>query len=1066
MNQKHMSIVLFSLILLILSMNIYAGTTGKITGRVVDQTTGDPLPGANVMVAGSGLGAASDIDGFYTILQVPPGIHTVSASVIGYSQATVTEARVRIDQTTNINFELSMETLQGETVTIYGNKNIVKKDVATSVAAFSTQEVAEMSIDNVDEMVELQAGVEDGLIIRGGDANQALFRIDGFTMRDPRNNQPITGIAINAIQEISVERGGFNAEYGQVRTGIINVVTKEGSKSAYHGAISTKYSPPAAKHFGISPFDPNSMWNRPYLDDDVCWTGTQNGDWDEYTRRQYPTFVGWNKISEGLITDNNPDNDLSPVGAQKVYTWEHRRIPVNDQPDYNIDVGIGGPIPIIGKPLGNLRFFASYQREREMLLIPLTRDDYLSVNHSLQLVSDISSSMKLTVTGLMGENYNVAINDGDEVFITNEFGPNDNRPYILWTPTSFIRTPEEIAKATAERREGRVFSDGWYNNAKVSHQSIGAKLTHTLNPNTYYDLTLEHISRKYKTGPIDERDYTKNNEIVSGYFVDESPFGWSPESKNALGGSEPFSGGHTGEARDSSEISSLKLNFDLTSQINRSNMIKAGFEMAYHDLKLDWGQVNNFTSKVIFNREHNFPFQGAFYLQDKMEAQGFVLNLGLRLDFSNANAEWVDVSDNPFDKDYLSNRYEPSNDYKAVKSETKWSLSPRLGISHPITDNSKLFFNYGHFKQLPTYEELLRISRTVTGGMQNYGNPNLEMAKTVAYELGYDHILFNTLLVQAAAFYHDVSNQQAFTNYTSADGSVIYAANNNNSYEDIRGFELTLRKQSGRWFTGFANYTYQVNTYGFFGTRNVFENPSEQRIYNEQTRNLYQGKPLPQPYARVSLVFRTPPDFGKQLLGSLVNNWTLNTIYNWKAGDWITWNPYNQLDIYDNVQVRSKHDFTLRINKTIPLKKLTLTLFMDVENLFNSKTLSGCGFYDFFDYQRYMESLHLPDNEDWDNIVGDDRPGDYRKKGVEFTPIEIRANAMEEPNPQEDLIYYGQECGQYLEYRDDAWVVVHQERIDKILEDKSYIDMPNQTSFNFLNPRQLFFGVKLSFNLD
>ncbi|GAG28659.1 unnamed protein product, partial [marine sediment metagenome] len=241
----------------------------------------------------------------------------------------------------------------------------------------------------------------------------------------------------------------------------------------------------------------------------------------------------------------------------------------------------------------------------------------------------------------------------------------------------------------------------------------------------------------------------------------------------------------------------------------------------------------------------------------------------------------------------------------------------------------------------------------------------------VSYELGYDHIIFNTLLVQAAAFYHDITDQQAFTNYTSADGSVIYAANNNNSYADIRGFELTLRKQSGRWFTGFANYTYQVNTYGFFGTRNVFENPSEQRYYDRRTRNLYQGKPLPQPYARVSLVFRTPLDFGKKLLGiNPINNWTMNVIYNWKGGDWITWNPYNQLDIFDNIQVRDIQNFTLRINKTIPLKKVTLSLFMDVKNLLNTKHLSGASFYDFFDYQYYMELLHLKESDDWDNIVG------------------------------------------------------------------------------------------------
>ena len=79
-----------------------------------------------------------------------------------------------------------------------------------------------------------------------------LFQMDGVTLRDPRNNQPITGVALSAVQEVSVERGGFNAEYGQVRAGIVNVVTKEGASSAYHGNIIAKVSPPTQKYYDIS----------------------------------------------------------------------------------------------------------------------------------------------------------------------------------------------------------------------------------------------------------------------------------------------------------------------------------------------------------------------------------------------------------------------------------------------------------------------------------------------------------------------------------------------------------------------------------------------------------------------------------------------------------------------------------------------------------------------------------------------------------------------------------------------------------------------------------------------
>jgi hypothetical protein len=80
-------------------------------------------------------------------------------------------------------------------------------------------------------------------------------------LRDPGNNKPITAVALSSIQEVSIERGGFNAEYGQVRSGIVNIVGKEGSVNEYFGSIQLKYSPATPKHFGISVYDPNSMWN-------------------------------------------------------------------------------------------------------------------------------------------------------------------------------------------------------------------------------------------------------------------------------------------------------------------------------------------------------------------------------------------------------------------------------------------------------------------------------------------------------------------------------------------------------------------------------------------------------------------------------------------------------------------------------------------------------------------------------------------------------------------------------------------------------------------------------------
>ena len=1052
-------VILLLSIFLLSFQTVFSGTTGKIAGRVLDKESGEPLPGVNIILEGTSIGAATDVHGYYTILHIPPGSYVCNISMMGYKKVRVSDIRVRIDQTTKLDVSLELEIIEGETVTIVAEKKVVKEDVATSVAALSGSEIEELPMSTLNEVVGLQAGVQEGLDIRGGDASEALFQVDGITLRDPRTNQPITGISLSSIKELSVERGGFNAEYGQVRSGIVNVVTYEGSKTAYHGNVTVKYNPPQAKHFGVSPYDATSMWMRPYLDPDVAFTGTESGAWDYYTQRQYPTFDGWNVISERLMTDEDPTNDLTPAAAQKLWKWRHRKQPVTDQPDYNIDAGFGGPVPFIGKKLGNLRFFSSFRSEREMLLVPLSRDDYRDYNLSLQLTSDISKSMKLKMSGLMGKSYGVAINVTDFRYFGTGFGES-SRNY--WSPTYFMRTPFEIAKVTYEQRPGRIFSDSWYCPSEITDYTGAVKLTHMLNPTTFYETSIEFVQRNYLTEPGAARDSSRIYEIVPDYFVDEAPFGFSPDA--TFGNDNMFFGGHTSTVRDFSKTSSTTLKFDLTSQVNYNNLLKTGVEMVYSDLKLNYGEVNNFTGNRNIVKTHKTPFRGAFYVQNKLEAQGFIVNIGLRMDYFNSNTNWVAL--NPFDKSFFSNKYDSTLTYESSKSGSQVSWSPRLGISHPITENSKLFFNYGHFKQLPTYEQIFRLGRTTSGQISNIGNPELIMAKTVSYELGYDHALFNDYLLQLAAYYHDITDQQDFTSYISADASINYDLATNNSYEDIRGFELTFKKSTGRWWTGFANYTYEVVTSGHFGKAQVYEDPSEQRRYDLLTSNLYQERPIPRPYARASITFHSPQEFGPMVAGfTPLSMWSLNIISDWRDGGYVTWNPNQIRAIAQNVKLRDWYDFTLRLNKTFTINKTRFMLFVEVNNLFNIKRLSGAGFFDPNDEIDYYNSLHLPPNRAYNNIPGEDKAGDYRKDDVTFQPIELIGDIDLLTDINSNVIYYEKTSKKYMNYINGQWNQVDQGKMDKILDDKAYINMPNQTSFNFLNPRQIFFGIRMSFDL-
>ncbi|MBN2028775.1 TonB-dependent receptor, partial [bacterium] len=1001
-----------------------------------------PLAGANVVVLQTELGAAADLEGRYAILSVPPGVYSVQVTMIGYARTIVNDVRVRIDQTAYVDVSLEMEAVQGEAVTVVAQRTPIKVDVATSVVSVSNEEVEALPVSTIQGVVGMQAGIQGDLSIRGSGGDAALFMLDGVTMRDPRNNQPLSKPALSSVKEINIERGGFNAEYGQVQSGLVNVVTYEGTKSGYFGSIMGKVTPPAPKYFrgnGIPDVqDPNSYWLRPYLDNDVCWTGTKNGVWDAYTRSQYPEFNGWNAISDQLMTDNDPNNDLSPLAAQRVFLYETRRKQPNDQADYQIDAGFGGPVPLISKQLGGLRFFASYRRERSMLLWPMTRPDNVNYDGTLQITSDISPAMKLRLSGAMGKEYTM----------------EDN-----WTQGHYFRSANDIAGGTGGNPLFNMFGDWALCLADLGYKSINGKFSHTLSPKMFYEVSLDHLSRSYNTRPTALRDTSTQYEIVPGYYMDENPMGYWP---SMMGGIVFGMGEQASLARDQSKSSATTFKADLTSQVNFSNLVKTGIEFVYNDINLDYGFIQMQTEGKTYANHvqmHTFPVRAAWYLQDKLETKGFTLNAGLRLDYSNSRTKWWNFS--PYETDFISSKYTDLLAFDMNSSKGQWQLSPRLGISHPITDKSKLFFNYGHFKQMPQYETLFRVDRNSQQRLLRIGDPNLILARTISYELGFDRILPYDVLIQLSAFYRDISDQQNTTHYYAISGDDYYLTTSN-TYRDIRGFELTLRKTAGRWFSGFANYTYQVSSSGNFGQASLYQDPSLQKRWDENTVNLYQQRPVPSPYARANLSFFTPNDFGPVMIGqNLLGGFMVNLFLNWSQGGYTTFNPKGASGVTNNVQYVDYFDATLRASKTFTFKKFKVQFLVDVSNLFNALRLRDTW------NQDYRLSLHLPKSKAYDNIPGNDKFGDYRKPGVEWQPMEYRSTVdLTQPPVSERAMYYEGTTGKYWQYTDNQWAEVPQSQIDQINQDKAYINMTGPSTFWFLYPRSTVFGARVSFDLN
>ena len=1005
------------------SLQIFA-QVGKISGVVRDASTNEALIGANVIIEGSkAMGAAANVDGYYVILNVPPGSYNLKASMVGYAPKVVQQVRVSIDQTSEINFELTSNAFQTEEVVVIATTPIVQKDISSSRINLNVAEIENLPVSSLSGVIGLQAGVRGGLEIRGGAANQTAFLVNGITLRDERDNSPFTGISYSSIDEVQIQTGGFNAEHGNIRSGLINVVTKEGSRDKYTFSLISRYSSASQKHFGASPNDPNSYWIRPYLDPQVAWFGTKAIDpntglpiWDAFTQQQYPEFEGWVSVAAKTLLDSDPTNDITPEQAQKIFLWQHRKITDIQDPDYDVDASFGGPVPF-AQDLGNLRFFASYRQTQSMYIVPLSRDGTNNWFGQLKLTADVGEGMKLMAQGLLSKSEGTNNN-------------NSGNSGIFGSPESIGEVMNRVSYIS-----GRLFATDYWAPSTIKREAFAGKFTHVINPMTFYEVTVSSYSSKFDTNPGRFRD-TSTLYNIGGIFIDEAPFGFADFPSTGIDGLRMGVG--FSNSRDSSLITSYSLKADFQSQLDKYNNIKTGLEIVYTDNRVNSASVDKFLPSGRFRTVwSNFPIRGALYAQDKLEFEGMIANFGLRLDYSDPQGEWYEYD--PYNKAFAS-EFSLGIDtlLKKVTVDKQLFLSPRVGISFPISVNSKLYFNYGHLRQMPTAENLFLLRRfSDNNAVTRIANPNSPIPRTISYELGYEQNLFDELLLKLAGYYKDASLQSRTVNYVSRDGKVNYTRTEPDSYADIRGFELTLTKNRGDWVQGFINYTYDVRSFGNFGFANYYENASQQRAYEANTTSTAQTKPIPRPFANANIDFFTPSDFGPKLGDvHLLGDFRFSVIGNWYSGEYTTWAGGGNIPgIENNVQWRDYWNIDLRISKSIHIMGVNLQIFADISNLFNYKYMhpDGDGFVDGNDYNAYMKSLHFPaeigDPLGYGNIPGNDRPGDYR-------------------------------TGPYIPWDPNA----SDSQKAEWEENKSYIDMPNQEFFTFLNPRDVFWGLKLSFD--
>lgn len=252
--------------------------------------------------------------------------------------------------------------------------------------------------------------------------------------------------------------------------------------------------------------------------------------------------------------------------------------------------------------------------------------------------------------------------------------------------------------------------------------------------------------------------------------------------------------------------------FDIQSQVSKFHELKSGVELKYRDLQMQSIERPDlpYTGEAVLPAGSPWPdrggirdfykyrpWEGDAYLQDKMEFEGLIVNAGLRMDFIIHDQKVVDE----FRERLL--RDEPG----AILAERgKWRISPRLGISHPITEKSKLYFNYGHFYQAPQFQYFYRSATANFESNSTIGNPNLDYEKTVQYELGVNTQVSEWVVFDIAGYYKDQyglisTSDERWKNLT-LDRYV------NLDYGRMRGFEFSIEKRPANHYALQFNYDF------------------------------------------------------------------------------------------------------------------------------------------------------------------------------------------------------------------------------------------------------------------
>ncbi|VAX19768.1 TonB-dependent receptor [hydrothermal vent metagenome] len=767
-------------ILIITSLSVYGGSTGKISGTVTDAVSGDPLIGVNVVLAEiTGIGAATDVNGQYVILNIPPGTYTVKFSMIGFKTVDMQGVRVFIDRTIKVNVELQEETYEGETVLVVAKREEVEMDRTNTASYVNSEEIKALPVTDLKDVIQLQAGVikdaGGNLHIRGGRSREIAYMIDGVPVTNTFSQGGGSNVNVenNMVSELQVITGTFNAEYGSAQSGVINVVTRvpdqnlDGNVESYLGGY---YSPNTPQYVGgVDNYDIlNNIDMRFSLSVPLKFV---------------PQSLGkMGILINGRVLDDKGylygERRFMPEDGWEISVYREWYRAIYDPPDLNViplpsslHTGDGAIVAMDWKKAYNVSGKFVYQ--------PIAG---ITASYSIYVSSDQSSGFSNSWKFLPDAMPTWYSDNITHMFVFTHT-PSDNLYYNIRYSYQTNEDKKYMYESANDPRYQTTAVNAWDPGVVTGYDMGGIN---SWDRNNFKQKV--HLVNADITWQIN-----KIVEIKAGGEFKAYDFYYKRAPMKPVLGYESLQFPYT-----QSEIRGLELPYEYFREATK--------EYEYGKIKLREASPDSTADDLFYVEYNRKPMDGAAYAQTTLSMGEVVFNAGVRFDFFWTNDRWAPTYSNVFPELVGDDRY-----YEKVKP--KYQVSPRFGLSFPISDAGALRLSYGHFFQQPSYEKMyanpvlphfnqFSIANTIIG------NPNLKAEKTIQYEIGVQQALMPGFAMELSVFYKDIRDLLGIELLTLSNATT-FRRYINKEYGSSSGvtFSVNYRSTDGS-FAANVDYTY------------------------------------------------------------------------------------------------------------------------------------------------------------------------------------------------------------------------------------------------------------------